>query len=254
MILNQFDPNPRAVINPEDTVQPVPGFPKVGVSCFSYKLFDRMIEPFHPKPIAKLHLANVTMPVYEIEFRSARLAAYVSPVGGPACVGVYEDALALGLEKLVLFGNCGVLDRSIEDCSIIIPTSAVRDEGTSYHYAPASNEITVNPTGIGAFRRILDGHGCAYTLGKLWTNDAIYRETPTKVAARRAMGCVGVEMEAACMAAAAQFRQKELFHFIYAGDNLDGDRWDPRSLGGSVNLDAKMKVALLALEMAAQWC
>ncbi len=81
----------------------------------------------------------------------------------------------------------------------------------------------------------------------------MYRETPAKVAARRAQGCIGVEMEAASMAAAAQFRRKKLFHFIYAGDNLDGDRWDPRSLGGGVNLDAKMKIALLALEMAAQW-
>lgn len=254
MILNQFDPNPRAVINPEDAVQPVPGFPKVGVSCFSYKLFNRMIEPFHPEQIAELHMANVTTPVYKIEFNGIKLAAYTSPVGGPACVGAYEDALALGMEKLVLFGNCGVLDRAIEDCSVIIPTAAVRDEGTSYHYAPASDEIIVNPTGIDAFRRILDEHGCSYTMGKLWTNDAIYRETPAKVAARRASGCIGVEMEAASMAAAAQFRRKELFHFIYAGDSLDGDRWDPRSLGGSVNLDAKMKVALLALEMASTLC
>ena len=48
----------------------------------------------------------------------------------------------MGLKKLILFGNCGVLDRSIEDCGIIIPTRAIRDEGSSYHYAAAAAALT----------------------------------------------------------------------------------------------------------------
>ena len=45
------------------------------------------------------------------------------------------------MEKTGAFGTCGVLDRDIEATSIIIPTAALRDEGTSYHYLPASDEV-----------------------------------------------------------------------------------------------------------------
>lgn len=38
-------------------------------------------------------------------------------------------------------GECGVLDRTIDDAHLIISTSAVRDEGTSYRYLPVSDEV-----------------------------------------------------------------------------------------------------------------
>ena len=42
------------------------------------------------------------------------------------------------------FGTCGVLDEDIKETSIIIPSHALRDEGTSFHYVEASDEIAVN--------------------------------------------------------------------------------------------------------------
>ena len=48
-------------------------------------------------------------------------------------MAVIEDLFAMGLEKLVLFGTCGVLDKSIKDCSIVITDRDVRDKWTSYH-------------------------------------------------------------------------------------------------------------------------
>lgn len=68
----------------------------------------------------------------------------MSRVGAPVCTVGYEEVLAMGLEKLIMFGSCGVLSREIGDLAIIIPTSAMRDEGTSYHYLEVSDEIEVN--------------------------------------------------------------------------------------------------------------
>ena len=67
----------------------------------------------------------------------------MSRVGAPACVVQYEELFAMGLEKVVVFGTCGVLDKSIDDLAIIIPNKAIRDEGTSYHYLKSSREIIV---------------------------------------------------------------------------------------------------------------
>ena len=149
-----------------------------------------------------------------------------------------------------MFGTCGVLERSIDDCSIIIPQSAVRDEGTSYHYAPASDEISVNKKYNKDFIEILDEFSCSYTQGKVWTTDAFYRETPDKMKARKEHGCICVDMECSAVAAVAEFREKEVFQFFYAADNLDADEWDMRSLDNRDKLDEKDKAALLAMELA----
>ena len=53
----------------------------------------------------------------------------------------FEEIIAMGAKKFVLFGSCGVLDDNKVDGNIIIPVSAVRDEGTSYHYIAPSVEI-----------------------------------------------------------------------------------------------------------------
>lgn len=53
---------------------------------------------------------------------------FKSMVGEPLCVGQYEEIIAMGSKRLILLGNCGVLDKRIEDCGIIIPIKAVRDE------------------------------------------------------------------------------------------------------------------------------
>ena len=67
-------------------------------------------------------------------------------VSGPWLCADIEELHAQGVEKFIIFGNCGVLDSSIEDCSIIIPTLAYREEGSSYHYVEADDYIKIKET------------------------------------------------------------------------------------------------------------
>ena len=250
MILQEFDPSSCAVINPSDIMTPIPGFPKIGISCFSKKLADRIIEVFDAEQIAELHSANGELPIYSIDCNGREYVFYMAPVGAPWCAAAFDELIAMGLEKLILFGTCGVLSREIKDLAVIVPTAAIRDEGTSYHYAEASDEIALNETYRDAFLHILQQHNCSYVMGKTWTTDAFYRETPDKVQRRKEQGAVCVEMECAAMAAVAQFRQKDFFQFLYAADNLDDTKWDKRSLSCGEKLCEKERIALLAFELA----
>lgn len=252
MILTEFDPNPRAVINSADIIKPIPGFPKIAVSCFARKTFERLVEELHGEVIAQTNDANMQFPVYRAEYNGREYALFISAVGAPACVAIMEDVFAMGAEKVVLFGTCGVLDKNIGDCSVIIPTSAVRDEGTSFQYAPASDEIEVNPRYRQAFIDLLESRKCSYTVGKVWTTDGAYRETREKVQRRKDAGRICVDMECSAVAALAQFRQKTVFQFFYAADNLDSETWDPRSLSNSAKLLEKDRIAMLAMEMASR--
>ncbi|MBQ2818105.1 MAG: nucleoside phosphorylase [Clostridia bacterium] len=250
MAPDRFDPTKEAVLNPWNTTKPVFYMPKIGITCFSKKLIDRICEVFAPEQIAYLKNANGRVPVYKLNYKGADIALYMSYVGSASCAAAYEDILEMGLEKLVMFGSCGVLSKDIEDLSIIIPNLALRDEGVSFHYAPYSRDISVNEKYIDEFKQILDEHGYTYTEGKVWTTDAPYRETRDKVERYKSEGCICVDMECAAMSAVAKFRGKEFFQFFYAADNLDGVKWDKRSLGSSGDLSEKEKVVLPALELA----
>ena len=251
MLLHEFDPSETAIFNPSMVFEPVPGMPRVAVSCFSYVTFDRMLALFpDAEQIAVMKSASQCFPVYKVKYQDVELALYMSGVGAPLCAGNQEEIYALGVETLVLFGTCGVLDGSIRDCAVILPTSAMRDEGTSYHYAPPSDEIPVNERYGALFLEMLEEMNIPYTTGKCWTTDSMYRETREKTARRKAQGCICVDMECASTAAVARFRQRDVLQFFYAADNLDGAEWDERSLSNFANLDEKDRIALIALEAA----
>ena len=76
---------------------------------------------------------------------------------------------------------------------------------------------------------VLSARGVPFVVGQTWTTDAPYRETPEKIARRRAEGCLTVEMEAAALAAVAAFRRVRLAQIVYCGDDLAGDSWKHRS-------------------------
>ena len=227
MLLEEFNANKTAIINPDMCVEKIENFPEVTISCFSEELFNEVLEFFCAKEIASVHSASGLNPIYEVTYKGKRFAMFKSMVGEPLCVGQYEEIIAMGSKRLILLGNCGVLDKRIEDCGIIIPIKAVRDE----------------------FKKVLKEFGYPYVEGITWTTDACYRETRDKVNKRKEMGAVCVEMECAGMQALCDFRGTEFFQFFYAGDNLDHSSWEPRSLSGSARLDDKSKIMLLAFEL-----
>lgn len=250
MILEEFDETLTSTFDPYEVENVIEGFPKIGVTCFSKKLFDQLVERFHGEQIAENSNGNGKLPVYKINYEGEELALFMSRVGAPACIVQYEELFAMGLEKVVVFGTCGVLSKDIEDLAIIIPTSAIRDEGTSYHYMKASREVETNPKYMDDFIKLLEEHEYSYVKGKTWTTDAPYRETRNKVMDRKNEGCVCVDMECSAIFALAKFRNKDVFQFFYAADNLDSAKWDKRSLGNEDMLSDKEKIGLLAIKFA----
>lgn len=250
MILTEFDASKTAIINPWDIVTYQENMPRVAVTCFSHVTFDRLINELETTIVAESRSANMVIPIYKATYRGKEIALFMSCIGAPGCVSLLEEVYAMGVEKIVMFGTCGVLDAGIGDCSIIIPNRAVRDEGTSYHYAAALDEIDVNLKYQDTFIDLLESCHCSYTLGKVWTTDGVYRETKGKMQRRKDSGCICVDMECSAVAALAQFREKEVFQFFYAADNLDAEEWEERSLSNEANVLEKDRIAMLAMELA----
>ena len=136
--------------------------------------------------------------------------------------------IALGCTKFIACGGAGVLDSTLAVGHIVVPNSAVRDEGTSYHYLPPAREVSASLPAVAAIETVLQAHSCEYVIGKTWTTDGLYRETAAKVQRRRAEGCLTVEMEAAAFFAVAQFRGVTFAQLLYSGDDVSSEQWDSR--------------------------
>lgn len=224
--------------------------PKVAVGVFSRHLFKNVIEKFNCQEVGYISCANMERNVYILNYKDTKLTFFMAGVSGPWISADIEELHSQGVEKFIIFGNCGVLDSKIEDCSIIIPTKAFRDEGTSYHYIEESDTIDMNPKYVDEFIDVLKKYNFDYTKGYTWTTDAFFRETKDKIKYFKEKGAVCVEMEGSVIASVCKRLNIDYFTFYYAGDNLDSTIWDERSLSGLANIDKKKEVIILALELA----
>ncbi len=87
-------------------------------------------------------------------------------------VGKLRELKAKGFQNFIVFGTCGRLDWSIAVDKILLPSSALRDEGTSYHYAPASDEMSYHSELLLTMEEALDQAGIEHVRTQTWTTDA----------------------------------------------------------------------------------
>lgn len=223
----EFDSNREAVIEPSKLIKPI-DIPKHCVMCFFKDVIDKLKAGGKLKLITERESEMGKHPIYTLEFNSKTITVYHPGVGAPLVVGIMEEVIALGCRKFIACGGAGVLDKSITVGHIIVPHSAVRDEGTSYHYLPPSREVEASTEGIEAIKSVLEKHKVNYILSKTWTTDAFFRETQDKIKLRKSEGCVTVEMEASAFFSLAKFRNVILAQILYGGDDISGDIWDSR--------------------------
>lgn len=224
--------------------------PRVAIGVFSRYLYQDVIEKFSSREVGYISCANYRTNVYVVKYKDIEITFFMAHISAPRIADDIEELRLNGVDTFIIFGNCGVLDKNIADCSIIIPTLGYREEGTSYHYVPASDTIEINPKYQEEFIEILKSKGFDYTLGYTWTTDGTYRETREKVDYFREKGCVCVEMEGTAIAAVCKRLNLDYFTFYYAGDNLDSVSWEERSISGLTNIEKKKEVTFLALDLA----
>lgn len=217
----------KAIIEPSEVVRAA-DVPEAGIICFYGNVIKKVIAKYPTHELEPLRTLMGKLPVYQIEWKSRKLLLFCPGITAPLAVALTEEIIARGCRKLIAFGSAGVLDRSLIRGHLVVPTSAVRDEGTSFHYAAPSREIAPSAAGLSAIQTVLAERNISFTLGKTWTTDAIYRETPSRIARRKAEGCVTVEMESAGLFALAQFRGITLAQILFCGDDVSGNQWDAR--------------------------
>jgi uridine phosphorylase len=147
-------------------------------------------------------------------------------IGAPAAVAALEELIVLGVKRILVVGTGGSLQPALPIGSLAIPTGAIREDGASFHYAPAGVEVAPDADLARALGEAVATLGSPVAFGPVWTTDAPYRELRSKVAVYSAMGALAVEMEASALFALSAFRQTRLAMLLAISDELFHE-WRP---------------------------
>ncbi|MEJ2352561.1 MAG: nucleoside phosphorylase [Anaerolineales bacterium] len=224
----EYDSTRQAYIEPSKVITPR-DMPEHCVICYFHEVLEQVVAEHSARMLVENRWEDGPHPVYEIAYRGRRLAFYHPGIGAALSAALLEEVIAFGCSKFIACGGCGSLENDIPLGHLIVVSESLRDEGVSYHYLPPGRTVKAHPLGVASLKNTLDRHDISYRVGKTWTTDAPYRETPKRIAARRAEGCSTVEMEAAGMMAVAEFRGAKLGIILYGGDDLSGTEWDNRN-------------------------
>ena len=155
--------------------------------------------------------------------------AAVGPfVGAPYAVMLLETLIAWGVRNIIFVGWCGAITEEVKIGDIVLATSAVIDEGTSLHYGQKTAGVTkASPTLVSMMRQVLKKNQIDFHAGRIWTTDAVYRETRRQVAAHQRDGILAVEMELSALFSVAQFRRAALAGILVVSDELSSLNWRP---------------------------
>ncbi len=148
-------------------------------------------------------------------------------IGAPLAAMGLEKLIAMGAERILMLGWCGSIQPHLKIGDFVIPTHALPEEGTSRHYPTGSKRPVSDPALRRMLETALEKRKTPFTKGRIWTTDAIYRETPEKVKAYQKKNILAVEMEVSALLAVATFRAVRLAVLLVVSDELFDLKWAP---------------------------
>jgi nucleoside phosphorylase len=168
--------------------------------------------------------ASAVLDVTAVVVHDARASGYVHyrlPVGPPLTLyravepapyaAAHLDVLmSVGARSVLYLNGAGSVRADVPVGSVVLPTDLVREEGTSFHYAPADVVLRTSDRLRRQLTATAEHLGVPIIQGAHWTTDAIYRETVGKVARLAAAGVVSLDMELSALAGVAHFHGGDL--------------------------------------------
>jgi uridine phosphorylase len=166
-----------------------------------------------------------TWPCYHTELYEFALAGKTvgiigCAVGAPFAVLVAEELFASGCRLLISITSAGQINAAGKLPYFVVIDRALRDEGTSYHYAKASEYSNADQRLVTAAAEAIKKKGVNVAVGSSWTTDAPFRETAEAIAAARSKGILAVEMEAAALYAFAQASGKKVICLAHVTNTM----------------------------------
>ncbi len=203
---------------------PARAVPLVCVLDFDGDLSDWLATTGKSRPCETWACFHTSMQQVDFDGDSAGVVART--IGGPYAVLVTEQLLVSGAEVIVGLTSAGRVLDATPLPSLVVPTRALRDEGTSLHYLPPGRFAEAPGELQKLLAAELAGVGLPVIEGPVWTTDAPYRETAGQLHRHARDGILAVEMQAASLFALASARDAAIgivAHLTNGADHAGAD-------------------------------
>lgn len=197
--------------------------------------------------LSKHWIYGESIPLYVGKVSDQQISVVCLPIGAPATVTVMEEMIACGAHVFIGLGLAGGLQPEAPVGTFVIPTSCIREEGTSMHYV--RSDVVIEPSArlVRVLQATCKTEGVKVLDGPVWTTDAPYRELTSKIESYRRKGVLGVDMETSAMYALGQFRNVEVCNLLVVSDEL-WKEWNPAFFS------SKLQEAIVGAERIIQRC
>jgi len=221
------DVNEEPVLTPERITKPIKKSKDFSFSPFVILGFFPSLYSYIKNHFSMVYTGytNKLFPYYTFEFESQLITFQFPGIGAPLTGTLLEESISLGGEIFIFFGRSGVLKEEICKDTIIIPTSALIDEGTSSHYTASGRYSYPDKHLVSLICKTMKENKYSSHKGKVWTTDGVYRETPSKIKKVREKGCIAVDMEASALFTIAKFHKKRIAGFFVPSDYVSLKEW-----------------------------
>ena len=171
--------------------------PPVCVLEFDGDLTDWLVSTGAAEPWKSWACFHTVLHAFDVEGTPCGIVPRT--IGGPYAVLIAEQLKSSGAQVILGVTSAGRVAPSLPIPSLVVPTAAIRDEGTSYHYLPANDSAVAHAMLADSLLRGLSTLGIPVLGGAVWTTDAPYRETSQQLADYARQGVLAVEMQAASL-------------------------------------------------------
>lgn len=205
---------------------PDSAIPPLCLLDFDGDLTDWLVQEGVAKRFSAWPCFHTTMFTMELEGLVCGLIPRT--IGGPYTVLIAEQLAVAGAKLIVGLTSGGRVSRDLPLPCVVVATSAIRDEGTSLHYLPASRDVAGTAEVVPLLERELAATGWIVRCGEVWTTDAPYRETKTQLENWAAQGVLAVEMQAASLFAFGAARGVAVASVVLVSNAVDhsGQQFD----------------------------
>jgi uridine phosphorylase len=193
--------------------------PEVCVLEFDGDLTDWLVSARRARPFEGWACFHTTM--FTLELDGTTCGIVPRTIGGPYAVLIAEQMAVSGARVVLGLTSAGQVSRSMPVPGLVVATSAVRDEGTSYHYLPPGAAIEGPKSVARLLKRELRKVSPRVLSGRVWTTDAPYRETASQLAGHARAGVLAVEMQAAALFAFSSARRFPVGVVAHVTNSLD---------------------------------
>lgn len=193
--------------------------------AFQNICLDYLIDLSKAKPFGNWSFPISEAAIYLGKYKGKEVLISKIPASASNATAFVECLVSLGVNRIIATGAAGSIHPKAEAGSMIIPTHAIREEGTSYHYQEKTVKVHPSKLLVKHLGESANWNHVNVLRGSTWTTDGVFRETTSKMRQYSSQGVLTVEMEMSALFAMAMFHKIDLAGLLVISDtHFDGHK------------------------------